>query len=83
MSSAPSCHRLSFILRRSWAVLAREMGRIVYCAWLIPCDHGVQLVPNPTYLLEGEGVGLCIPYSPSRVRSKPTLCPGSFVDNYM
>jgi hypothetical protein len=49
------------------------MGRIVYCTWLIPCDHGVQLKPNPTFLLEGEGVGLCISWSPSRVRAKPTL----------
>jgi hypothetical protein len=32
---------------RSWAVWTGEMGRIVYCAWLIPCDYGVRLVHNP------------------------------------
>jgi hypothetical protein len=35
------------------------MGQIVYCAWLIPCEHGVRLMPNPTYLLEG-GTSGCV-----------------------
>jgi hypothetical protein len=26
------------------------MGRIVYCAWLIPCEHGVRLVRDPAWL---------------------------------
>src|SRR5215203_6240809 len=31
---------ISFLLRGSWAVLGGKMGRNVYCARLIPCDHG-------------------------------------------
>jgi hypothetical protein len=29
------------------------MGRIVYCAWLIPCDYRVRLVHDPAQLLGG------------------------------
>jgi hypothetical protein len=32
---------------RSWAVWTGKIGRIVYCAWLIPWDYRVRLVHNP------------------------------------
>src|SRR5215208_4245547 len=36
------------------------MGRLVYCAWLTPCDDMVRLVDNPALTLGGGAPGCCI-----------------------
>ncbi len=49
------------------------MGRIVYCAWLIPCDYRVQLVHNPAQLLGGGRRVVC--FVLTLVRAKLALGP--------